>query len=223
MSRELRGAHGSPTSLLDPRAPLPPLLLPERPPLSGTPSQLRPLPLFHPRHPVSFSGPSFPPPQPFLVPVPSYLRPPCTPLASELQTAPPTTVLTMVTLNRPPQPQERGDRSRQQQRQPRHPLASFSPQWPLPQTQGPKWGSCPAQGASPKRRSQREPMPPRLSSLCSLFFVHGGPGCDVFAFRLFIGFFFFLLFFFIFWPGIGSDERPPPGLLRQLAAVGSFL
>lgn len=65
---------GSPTSLPDPRAPLPPLLLPEKPPLFGTPSQLRPLPLFHPRHPISFSGPSFPPPQPF--PGPCVLLPP---------------------------------------------------------------------------------------------------------------------------------------------------
>lgn len=63
-----------------------------------------------------------------------------------------------------------------------------------------------------------------FSSALALF-VYGGPGLDVFYFhRLFIGTIFFFLFFFIFWPGGwgAATKSPPPGLLRQLPAVGSF-
>lgn len=94
--------------------------------------------------------------------------------------------------------------------------------------QGPKWGSRPAPGASPKRRSQPELMPPRLSSLRPLFLymVAQASMCFVFVFLVLVVFFSLPLFFiiiiiFLAWEAAATECRAP-GLLRQLAAAGSF-
>lgn len=201
-----------------------PLLLPEMPPPLSAPSRLL-FPISHrfccPRHPVPFSHSSFPPPSPFSFPVPSYLSPPCTLLASELQRASPTNILTIIILNRPPRPQERRERGKKKKKQAEPPPALtpsrliFSTVAPSSNA-GSKWG--PAQPGEPLRSAaaSREQMPPRLSSPSSLVFVLGGPGCDLFYFhRLFIGIFFSFLFF-IFWPGGSSGEAPTACLFPQL-------
>lgn len=74
------------------------------PPLRA-PSRQLPLPVFHPPvvqgTPFLSLTPRSLPLSLFSFPVPSYLSPPCTLLASELQAASPTTTLTIIVLNRP--------------------------------------------------------------------------------------------------------------------------
>lgn len=105
MPRELRGAPWIPNITPDPGAPWPTSLCP----IPAAPSSHLP-PSSSPRHPVSFSGSSFPPPQSLLVPYALLPTPPPPHLRCLLRSsaASPTIIVTIITLSRPPQPPGKG-------------------------------------------------------------------------------------------------------------------
>lgn len=149
--------------------PCPPLL--SRAAASPSPIPAAPSPSFHPsgspRHPVSFSSPSFPPSIPFLIPPCPLTSPPHAPclLPSFRQHHQP--ISSPSSHYTGPHTPTKGEKKKKKRQ---HATSSdpLSPYFlhsrPFPKCR-PKWGSRPARGASPKRRSQ--PGADATSSLLS--------------------------------------------------------
>lgn len=195
------------------------------PPLRA-PSRQLPLPVFHPPvvqgTPFLSLTPRSLPLSLFSFPVPSYLSPPCTLLASELQAASPTTTLTIIVLNRPPHPQERGEKEGGTATN----LDPLSPHFlhsgPFPKRRVQNGDS--AQPREPLQSAEASGSGCHLASLFSaLAFCTWRPRPRYVLFSSFYWYYFFpCCFSFFFGLGTTAEKRPPPGLLRQLPAVGSF-